>query len=149
MPFSEKIVPDLVHLKRTVVSFPNHRAKLFHIRCSESSGCQRQDAMQGCIHLHRLYFRLYFLIEQAQHTNAVFQLQITVIPFFFRKRAICQQIPFIRCMDEMYTMNRINLFLPCFNRTRSLLQPKPHQTVPADISHPCTSKDRPARQIPT
>ena len=55
------------------------------------------------------------LRQKPDHTNAIFQLKITVIAFFLRHLISRQKIPFIRSMDKVCTILLIQLLLPFLN----------------------------------
>ena len=92
---------------------------LFHQRTDrricQLSGCKRQFP-DFVISLFRRQRLRKFIVQKTQHTDAVFQLQISVIPLFFRQFPSCQQIPLVAGMYDMLSILLIKSLLPPLDR---------------------------------
>src|SRR5699024_5403633 len=61
---------------------------------------------------------LKFIEQKAEHSYAVLQLEISVVPLFLRDFFLCQEIPLVARMYKMDPVLFIDLFLPAVDHTK-------------------------------
>ena len=85
-----------------------------YIWVRQPAGCDGYGMLSSVI-LKPCKSLLYLCRQQTQHTHAVFQLDVTVIALFFRKRPLCQDVPLVAGVDKMDAVLLIYFLLPLLN----------------------------------
>ena len=81
------------------------------LRCCQTSGRNRYRLFQSRIARSLCKRLCKFLLQQPQHTDTVFELDIAVVVILRRQRALREQIPLITRMDKMRAMRLHTLLL--------------------------------------